>query len=50
MGLTQVNTSYYLGQSYHIGRNSGTIVCDTVVHRDGGKCVSKCAETAKRCV
>ena len=21
MGLTQVNTSYYLGQSYHIGRN-----------------------------
>ena len=21
MGLTQVNTSYYLGQSYHMGRN-----------------------------
>ena len=21
MGLTQINTSYYLGQSYHMGRN-----------------------------
>ena len=21
MGLTQVNTSYYLGQSYHMGQN-----------------------------
>ena len=26
MGLTQVNTSSHLGQSYHLGRNSNTVV------------------------
>ena len=27
-----------------------TLPCNTRVHRDGGKCLSKCAQTAKQCV
>ena len=34
MGLTQVNTSYYLGQSYHMGRNISTESFDRMKGRD----------------
>ena len=33
MGLTQINTSSHLGQSYHVGRNIYIDILQDIVHR-----------------
>ena len=47
--ITPFELAFFINSLSQIEMITLSLVCNTIVRRDGGKCLSKCAQTAKRC-